>query len=337
MSLGFLAAYFFQAPLWKRVIVFLSTIPITIAMNSLRIGLVGVSLNRWGAQMADEVLHFFEGWIIFLACAGLLALVIYILSRIGPTKSSFYDAFHLPKIEADRSSSGATPTQTNPALLASLLTLAALGIVTYQIAQRHEIIPERPRFASFPETLGAWHGEPFDLKPKVERGLKLDDYILSDYLGPDDKAVNLYVAYYSSQRKGASPHSPRVCIPGGGWQITDLQRATYADEAMNISLPYNRAIIEKGSDKQLVYYWFSQRGRNIANEYLSKWYLLEDAILRNRTDGALVRLVTAVGHDETEKDADKRLQAFMGDVVPRLRRYLPTLNDHSQTACKGAC
>src|SRR5262249_37333932 len=34
LSLGFLAAYLFQAPLWKRAIVFLSTIPITIIMNS---------------------------------------------------------------------------------------------------------------------------------------------------------------------------------------------------------------------------------------------------------------------------------------------------------------
>ena len=99
MSLGFLAAYFFDAPLWKRVLVFLSTIPITIAMNSLRIGIVGVSVHWWGMQMAEGVLHFFEGWIIFLACTVLLILVIYLLERIGPRRS-FYDAIHLPKIQA---------------------------------------------------------------------------------------------------------------------------------------------------------------------------------------------------------------------------------------------
>ena len=72
MSLGFLAAYLFQAPLWQRALVFLSTIPITIVMNSLRIGLVGVLVNHWGPQDADGFLHMFEGWIIFIACAGYL-------------------------------------------------------------------------------------------------------------------------------------------------------------------------------------------------------------------------------------------------------------------------
>jgi exosortase D (VPLPA-CTERM-specific) len=70
LSLSFLAAYMFCAPLYQRVIVFFSSIPITIVMNSIRIGLVGVTVDYWGTQAADGLLHFFEGWIIFLACAG---------------------------------------------------------------------------------------------------------------------------------------------------------------------------------------------------------------------------------------------------------------------------
>ena len=93
LSLGFLAAYLFHAPIWQRAIVFLSTIPITIVMNSFRIGMVGVMVNRWGNQSADGFLHFFEGWIIFLACAGLLAAEIYLLARISGR--GFFEAFYL--------------------------------------------------------------------------------------------------------------------------------------------------------------------------------------------------------------------------------------------------
>jgi exosortase D (VPLPA-CTERM-specific) len=314
--------------LWKRVLVFLSAIPITIAMNSLRIAFVGLSLNWWGNQMADDVLHFFEGWIIFLACAALLLLVIYLLSRVSST-GSFYDAFYVPtfKIKNPRPPRFATLRNSVP-MLASLLALLAIGGMTYQISHRKEIIPERPRFASFPAKVGAWQGATSDLNPEVERYLKVDDYLLSDYVGADGKPINLYVAYYGSQRKGSSPHSPRVCIPGGGWQITELQRASYANATANVTLPYNRAIIEKGTSKQLVYYWFSQRGRNIANEYVSKWYLLADAVLRNRTDGALIRLTTPVGNDESAHDADERLQAFLVNVESELRRFLPPLGKH---------
>ena len=101
LSLSFLAAYLFKAPLWQRAIVFLSAIPITIVMNSIRIGLVGVTVNYWGTQAADGLLHFFEGWIIFLACAGILALEIYVLARISG--KSFFDVFSLPKgdVQAD--------------------------------------------------------------------------------------------------------------------------------------------------------------------------------------------------------------------------------------------
>ena len=123
---------------------------------------------------------------------------------------------------------------------------------------------------------------------------------------------------------GQSPHSPSVCIPGNGWQITNLERTHYRSNDLNVSLPLNRVVIARGSDKQLVYYWFDERGMKIANEYWSKLYLLRDAIFKNRTDGALVRLTTPLYPGEAESDADKRLQEFTRVVVPNLAGYLPS-------------
>src|SRR5262249_17017045 len=96
LGLGFPAAYLFQAPHWQRALVFLSTIPITIVMNSFRIGMVGVLVDRWGMAMADDVLHFFEGWVIFLACAAILAGEIYLLACWSG--KSFFAAFQFPKV-----------------------------------------------------------------------------------------------------------------------------------------------------------------------------------------------------------------------------------------------
>src|SRR4029077_4772564 len=99
MSLGFLAAYLFQAPLWQRALIFLSTIPISIAMNSLRIGIVGILVTHWGPQDADGFLHMFEGWIIFIACSVLLAGARYVRARLSGKQ--FFDVFHPPKLTAD--------------------------------------------------------------------------------------------------------------------------------------------------------------------------------------------------------------------------------------------
>src|SRR5262249_38430578 len=193
-----------------------------------------------------------------------------------------------------------------------LLLLCAAGLGSFSLSGRHEIVPERARFVSFPATLGPWQGRrPALLEAEIEQVLKPDDYIISDYSKANNDVVNFYVAYYASQRKGYSPHSPIVCIPGGGWQIATFDRTSYHSEPLGVTLPLNRVVIARDNNKQLVYYWFVQRGRNVANEYWSKWYLFVDAVVKNRTDGALVRLVTPLYASESEDAADGRLQSFI--------------------------
>lgn len=319
LSLGFLAAYFFKAPLWQRTIVFLSVVPLAIVMNSIRIGLVGVTVNYWGTEAADGVLHIFEGWFIFLICGCILALEIYLLARIFG--KPFFDVFGLP---------GATPKATpglkvragSQASLASLALLCIAAVAGLHISARTEIVPARARFVAFPETIGSWQGRAFLLEPDMERLVRPDDYLLSDYRTTDGNVVNFYVAYYASQRKNDKPHSPSDCIPASGWKITDFQRTTYADNGTD--WPLNRVVIQKNVTKQLVYYWFEERGRKIANEYLAKWYLHVDATVMNRTDGALVRLVTQIHDGKSEREADRRLQAFIRDAMRTLSDYLPS-------------
>jgi len=136
--------------------------------------------------------------------------------------------------------------------------------------------------------------------------------------------VNLYVAYYHSQRKGEAVHSPRSCMPGGGWQLRDFDQRTL----MNVTidgrpLRVNRTLIELGTQRQLVYYWFQQRGRDITNEFAVKWYLFWDALTRHRTDGALVRLIVALPTTGNEAEADRRLSDLARRLAPTLTRYVP--------------
>jgi exosortase D (VPLPA-CTERM-specific) len=320
LCMGFLVAWVFQAPLWQRAVVFLSAIPITIMMNSARLVLVAVLVDRWGVGQAEGLLHWFEGWVIFLACAGLLFIEASLLTWLGSRKP-FRLVFGPPQVEVPARPRG-VPAKLHPYVLVCLLLLGLAGLAGHLISDRQEIIPERVSFATFPASIGAWHGRPSSLEPQVEHFLGLTDYIISDYSRSDGRAVNLYVAYYASQRNGVSPHSPQVCLPGNGWQIAQFERTSYRTPDGD-SLPLNRAVIERDSEKQVVYYWFEQRGRRVANEYISKWYLLKDAIYLNRTDGALVRLSTALYPGEDERDADERLRAFTRVSLPRLTKFLP--------------
>lgn len=327
MSLGFLGAYFFQAPLWQRAIVFLSTIPITIGMNSLRIGIVGVLVNKWGTQMADGALHFFEGWVIFICCALLLLGEMTLLAKFG-ARRSFNDVFAIPTLMAPGSVSDKLRSRlVNFAPIASAVILIAGGLAVLHLSSREEIIPERQRFVEFPRNLGSWQGKPMLLEAEVEQGLKMDDYVLADYRVDNSAAVNLYVAYYSTQRKGNSPHSPTVCMPGGGWLITSFDRKDVSGDTADFAFPVNRAVIERGAAKQVVYYWFVQRGRKVANEYWSKWHLFVDAIVKNRTDGALVRVTSPIVPGETDIASDARIKSFIRELGPRLGPFVSSLNE----------
>lgn len=314
-SLSFLAAYLFQAPIWQRVFVALSSIPITVAMNGFRIGAVGITVDRWGPSMADGMLHFLEGWIIFLASTLVILIEVYLLARIS--KRPFSESFGVLTGAKSTASAAVLSKDHRPfyACLFLILTILFAGTFT---GIRSETIPERSRFVTFPADIGDWHGHASSLAPDVERTLGLDDYILSDYSDPSGKIVNLYVAYYASQHR-FKYHSPLVCIPADGWSIISFERTKN-----DVGHPMNRAIIERNGSRQLVYYWYEERGRKIASEYLSRLYLIYDSIFMNRSDGALIRLVTPILPDELDEQADIRLRRFIRDLEPRLNVFVPS-------------
>ena len=184
--------------------------------------------------------------------------------------------------------------------------------------------PARQSLLDFPLQLGEWGGASSVMERQYLDALQLDDYVLADYSAVEKVPVNVYVAYYQSPKKGLSSHSPRQCIPGGGWEITSFETVRL-DHASGIApaLDVNRVAIQKGGQKQIVYYWFKQRDRWITSEYLVKFFLFWDSLTRHRADGALVRLVSSVYAGETEAIADGRLQTMAGLVTPLLGRYVP--------------
>lgn len=317
MSLAFICSYLFQAPLWQRALVFLSSLPITVLMNSLRIGIIGVLVEYWGQGMAEGFLHDFEGWAVFMACALLLLGEIWVLATWVPPRSRLRDCFGLETTPFS-SKAPLDHWRTTRTLIISLalLTLAALTLALSP--ENSEITPPRRTFAEFPLQLQDWSGTTTTMEQQYIDRLDFDDYILADYTKPGGVPVNFYVAYYGSQSSGESAHSPRSCIPGDGWKITEV-----TEIALSEKIHANRVLIQKGDTRQVVYYWFDQRGRNLTNEYLIKWYLFRDGLLQNRSDGALIRLTTVVPPGHPVDEADQRLQAFFQALGDRLEQFVP--------------
>jgi len=324
MTLGFIMAYFYKAAMWKRIVVFLSSIPVTLLMNSLRIGAIGVMVDRWGKSMAEGFLHDFEGWVIFMASSAVLLLEIVVFSRIGGDVRPWREIFGVEFPAATPNSAPREKWQPNAPLVVSSLLVGALVIISVLMPERVEKIPARSSFAEFPTQLESYTGKRSMMEAVYLDTLKLDDYLMADYQGMSGQPINLYIAWYNSQRGGQSTHSPRTCLPGGGWRIASLTQtrvpqATIDGQALSV----NRALIENGNNRQLVYYWFQQRGRVVTNEYMVKWYLFWDSLTRQRTDGALVRLIMPIPDGASVEQSEARLQSFVRLLTTTLPTYVP--------------
>lgn len=325
MTLAFISAYFFTGSFWKKATIFLSSIPITIFMNSFRIGVIGVTVEYWGPEMAEGFLHDFEGWAVFMSCIAILIAEMWVLAHIGKDKLPLREAFGLDFPEPAPKDAEVIYRKIPMPFYASLLVIILVAVSVFAIPEQVEIEPKRTEYVEFPRELDGWQGKTGYLEQNIIDVLKFTDYLMSDYRSTEDSGiVNFYSAYYSSQKKGSSAHSPRSCIPGGGWRIASLQNHNISGTAIDgVPFVVNRLVIEKDESKQLVYYWFQQRGRVVTNEYLMKWYLFLDSMNLHRTDGALMRLTTVLKPGQNISIADKRLEDFSRKIAPLIPQYVP--------------
>lgn len=332
-SLALLCAYFFRDRTWKRIVLVLSAMPISVVVNGVRIGIVGVLVEWYGAQAAEGFLHLFEGWVLFMATLGLLIVEMWVLSLIQPLPGTggFRNFFRIfdenrsvsqePTLTAARV---AHPTILRvPAYIGSLALILPVAIFSLSIGDRQEQAPPRASFVDFDMHIGEWQGTPLPVESQFISALRFDDYLLTEYAAPGGSPLTLYMAYYQSQRKGQSAHSPQSCIPGGGWEITSYGTVNLPSDGASSALTINRVLIQKDRQKQLVLYWFKQRERALASEYLVKWYLFWDALTRQRSDGALIRLSATVSSGEGEQDVERRLVRFATEIQPHLTRFIP--------------
>jgi EpsI family protein len=207
------------------------------------------------------------------------------------------------------------------ALAAAVLALTAMVL---HARGRTEVIPQRLPLSAFPAQLESWDSteivQPKDTLEKLGPG----DFLQRVYLDPNKKLpyVDLFLAYFPSQRAGETPHSPQHCLPGSGWDPVENIRIALSLPG-HVPFPANRYVISKDGERRLVLYWFWAHDRGVASEYWAKYYLVKDAIRLNRSDGALVRFVTPMYPGESADAAQQRILPFVSAVVPLLDDYIP--------------
>lgn len=204
------------------------------------------------------------------------------------------------------------------------VTLIAFTAILLQARGRTEIITNRLPLTSFPAQLGNWDSTQIELDNDTLAILGAGDFLERVYQNPTAKspAIDLFLAYFPSQRTGDTIHSPQHCLPGAGWNPEENARVTLSLPGHG-PFPANRYVITKAGARKLVLYWYWAHDRGVASEYWAKYYLVRDSIRMNRSDGALVRIVTDMFPGETADAAQQRLLPFASAVSPLLDDYIP--------------
>lgn len=223
MSIGAIAGYLMRAPVWMRWAIFLATIPVTIFMNSFRIGVTGLLTEAYGTSHTEGFLHFFEGWVVFVASLIILVAFAWLLTKMlpeSPTLAKVFSFDHIFDAKKIASSDKNQNWQIRPAIKVMLGSLIIAVIASSPLIERENTVLVRKPFSSFPELLGKWQANESRLPATVVETAAASDYYNGTFTSPEGKGINLYISYYEDQMQGAVPHSPKICIPGDGWRIT---------------------------------------------------------------------------------------------------------------------
>ncbi|MFN3261281.1 MAG: VPLPA-CTERM-specific exosortase XrtD [Pikeienuella sp.] len=327
MSFTYVFSVLYRGPWWLKAMLLLSAMPLTVLMNSFRIGVIGVLVDNYGIGMAEGFLHYFQGWVIFGAAILILLGMVLVMQRLIGDRRPVADALDIDFSGLRGQMARSLQAAPSRALVGSALITVLLAAFMLGAPERELQRVERAPFILFPDRIDGWRGKvrpPLD--PQIAAVLAADDYHAALYQSPSEAApVDFYTAFYFKQTEGSGIHSPEVCIPGGGWEISEIEQAMIQLSPKSEVAPFevNRAIIQLGLQRQLVYYWFEQRGRRMTNDYLVKATVLWDSLMIGRQDGALVRLITPILPGESDAFAEARLQRFMESLTPLLPRYIP--------------
>lgn len=324
---------FLQNPdFWRASILMLAAVPIAILTNAARVTATGVLTYYYGKQATTSAVHSASGWLVYLVALALLFAVNVIVkkfqsgkarSAVGEQQSIQDLKFEIQDSEIeDRNQIANRKSQIANPLAALLAVLLIGGVFINWFEQRGEAETNRKPLAEIPAQLGDWKqkGDAIRFDAATESVLRTTDYTMREYAAADGRIVNLYVGYYASQRAGATYHSPQNCLPGAGWVMENPQ-AVEIKTASGASFQANKFVVDNGVYREVLIYWYQGRGRYERSEYRDKINTVLDSVLRRRSDGAMVRVMTSVG--DSEADATQAAIDLAAQAAERLDPFVP--------------
>lgn len=203
-----------------------------------------------------------------------------------------------------------------------VLTVAVLAgtLLAARVSDRRTPEQLAQPLDTIPAAIGDWTlADETELAKETEEVLKATSYLSRRYVSTadDDAWMDMFIAFYAMQEAGETMHSPKNCLPGGGWEIWNYGSAEI-ETTDGRTETVNKYYIQKGNARLLVFYWYQNRDRVIASEYYAKLCLIYDSVVKRRTSGSIVRVMLP-DVDWAEEEGRK----IAGKLIPLIDERMP--------------
>jgi exosortase D (VPLPA-CTERM-specific) len=321
LLMALLLGYFFHKKWWKRALILLASIPVSVLSNALRIAITGFLAAKVSPQAAEAFFHGFSGWLIFMVSFVLLA-TLSLLFKIGKPETKQNVSVSKGKNRHMTHPFQSRQMRQSYIWIASLIFVGFWGL--HSALASSQIIPERKHFDGFPTLIGEWKGQKSYLREEILAELWADDYMQIQFSNASTgDSLLLFVSYYEYQGTRHTAHSPVSCLIGGGFspRSSEIIRREFPQPFGQVRV--KKMVLEKNQALLLSNYWFQQRGRVVVSEYVNKWYLFWDSLSKHRTDGALVRIEMPLRRSQNVEEAQAVIDTFVGELMMILPEYVP--------------
>jgi exosortase D (VPLPA-CTERM-specific) len=311
--------YRYQSTLWKRIVLILASLPLSIFINSIRILAVGIVTDRTGIDLINGFSHDAAGLIVVIISTIVIAGINAILNinrgsikTIGKTQDT--NATEPPSLD--------NYFHLYTCIASILLLLISAGIIT-RFNSRAADLPQRQSLSMLPNQIGNWAGSFKILEPDIMAATGASEAVIGNYVSGTTQ-IEMLITYYNNQARGGDAvHSPSGCLLGSGWnfissRVVELKGMAGPDDFKTIQV-----VMQKGSEYMLVNYWYQERGRVLTDDLTEKYYLVKDSLFRGRSDGALIRLIAPIKSTQDVAVSQQSVSEFIVGLKKILPLYIP--------------
>lgn len=201
-----------------------------------------------------------------------------------------------------------------------IIYVALIAVALYINLHQDMNVPTNRPFADFPVQHNSWKMiSQAEFSQQVLDVLRPSDYISRQYISPEGTDVGLYIGYHGGGKGTGGIHSPKHCLPGGGWfeESSQRQKLAVGGDTLNIV----KSVYRKGDSREMFLYWFQVQGDTLSDEYSLKLAEIKNSMLKRRRDSAFIRVSVPVEGDVHQ--ATVRGEKFVQDFYPVIQQFLP--------------